>query len=275
MQYELYIDIFIFVNFVMDYLVLLIMRKILKCNATHFRIFVASIVGAGMSAVLVCVSLPETIKLIVLHLGISYIMLKLAFDVSRKNLLKEWCLFYFVGILMGGLYLFVSQYLGYKTRQTALFLAVAIITYFLALKAVNFWEMYWKTITKKYNVSLQIKDEVIKVGALYDTGNMLFDNITGNPVHIISAKGIKKFTNEVLLLRYIPYQTIQGECQVIPLVRADCMCIQGKRKIIIENPYIAISECMDFGNGDYELILHPACMQEDRNDDKNSSRKSV
>ena len=51
MYYELYIDVFFLVNFMMDAILLEILRKILGCPVSHGRVFL----GAGAGAFGTCV----------------------------------------------------------------------------------------------------------------------------------------------------------------------------------------------------------------------------
>ena len=66
MYYEVYIDVLFLINFMMDYLLLLIVRRVLKCTATHGNICVGSIFGAA--AVCICMLLPVRSTLIRLSL---------------------------------------------------------------------------------------------------------------------------------------------------------------------------------------------------------------
>lgn len=264
MQYELYIDIFFLVNFLLDYFVLLIMRKVMKCTATYFHLFLGAMAGAILTCILVCISIPEILKNFILYFGVNGIMLKAAFGISKKDFLKFWLLSYLISILMGGTMTCLSQHIGGHFRTLIVFVSIAVTTYVIVMKVSEFLENYWKVSAKKCRVVLEWENQSREVRALYDTGNLLVDQITGKPVHVISANAIKKFTKEELYpLRYIPYQTVQGDSKVMPLIKIDRMCILGEQKVIIEHPFLAISECLDFGNGDYEIILHPDCMRED------------
>ena len=46
MYYELYIDVFFLVNFMMDYLLLRLTGKMMKCSATHGRIIAGAAAGS-------------------------------------------------------------------------------------------------------------------------------------------------------------------------------------------------------------------------------------
>ena len=262
MQYELYIDIFFLIIFLMDYLLLLTVRHVLKWNCTHFRVILSAAIGALGSALLLFVNMPEGIKQIILHFGGSLLMINIAFGFHGRRLVYGWSIFYFAGMLMGGVFMFISQYLRKSVTEISLFICVAAGTYFLTRQILDYMEIHTKRISKKYNVTLHIGTEDVAFSALFDSGNMLKDRLSGREVHIISSKGVKKFTNNIPVMRYIAYQTVQGESKTMPLIKGDRMYIHGKKEQLIENPYFAVSECVDFGNGDNEIILHPDCIQE-------------
>ena len=46
MHYELYIDLFFLINFLMDYFLLLMVGKMLKCRIRRLRIIAGAMVGA-------------------------------------------------------------------------------------------------------------------------------------------------------------------------------------------------------------------------------------
>lgn len=264
MQYELYIDIFFLVNFVLDFLVLLIIKQMLPCTATHGNVLLGAITGAGLASIVVCLPIAGIWKNLLLHVLVNTIMLKVTFRVRRNVFFKAWILLYLVGIMIGGVLTFLSQYMGKYFRMTSLFLFVALCSYSIVSKAMDFLEMYWKVSGRKRQVILYWNGKTQEVSAIKDTGNMLFDAVTGEPVHVISNNAIKKFTNErISTIRYIPYHTVQNENSIMPLIRIDKMRIRGKQEVEIEKPLLGISECTHFGNGDYEMILHPKGLWED------------
>ena len=76
MYYEVYIDVLFLINFMMDYLLLLIVRRVLKCTATHGNICVGSIFGAA--AVCICMLLPvrsTLIRFLLFHLSVNAAMI--------------------------------------------------------------------------------------------------------------------------------------------------------------------------------------------------------
>lgn len=264
MQYELYIDVFFVVNFLLDYLVLLVVRRVLKSTAEKKNVLLGAGAGAALTSVLVCLPIAGILKIIILHLVISTVMIKITFGFHRKDILKKWSLLYLVSVLMGGVLSSVSQYLGANFRPIGLFLFVVVCSYRVVERMIEFFEGYCKVSGGKCQVQLYLREKMCVVTAVKDTGNMLYDRITGKPVHIISNNAIKKFTDGIpLTVRYIPYHTVQGDSKVMPLIKIDKMCICGKKKIEVREPLIGISECSEFGSGEYELILHPKDLREE------------
>lgn len=264
MRYELYIDIFFLVNFVLDFLVLKIVKQMLKCTATHGRILTGAILGAGLASVLTCIPIGGIWKHIVLHGVVNSLMIWVAFQVRKHIFVKAWILLYLVGIMMGGVLNLVNQYIGIYFRPTLLFLFIALGSYELVSKAMDFLEQYFKVSSRNCKAELYLNEECLLVRAIIDTGNMLFDPVTEKPVHIISDKAIKTFTKErVSMIRYISYHTVQNKDSVMPLIKIDKMRIRGKQETEIQSPLLAISECTHFGNGDYDLILHPKDLWEE------------
>ena len=51
--YELYVDVLFLVNFMMDYLLLLLVKKMLKCTATHGRVCLGAFAGALLTCIVV------------------------------------------------------------------------------------------------------------------------------------------------------------------------------------------------------------------------------
>lgn len=77
MYHELYIDVFFLVNFMMDYLLLLLVRRMLKCSDTHGNICIGSILGSFLTCVTVGLPIPcASVKYFIFHTIISFLMLK-------------------------------------------------------------------------------------------------------------------------------------------------------------------------------------------------------
>lgn len=106
---------------------------------------------------------------------------------------------------------------------------------------------------------LTVNGKDFHLKAFLDSGNHLSDPLTGKPVHIISKDACQKISSQISpgRLRYIPYRTIQKTTSILPVFSVKKMRITGESEFLIHSPLIGISEQKNFGNGKYEMLLHP------------------
>ena len=83
-----------------------------------------------------------------------------------------------------------------------------------------------------------------QIHALLDTGNSLCDPVTGKPVCILGKRQAGEILKEKELqtLRYIPYCSVGTEKGVLPVIRAEKMCIHTGQECWVEKPLIGICE---------------------------------
>ena len=77
MEYELYIDVFFLENFMMDHILLLLVRRILKSPATLGNIALGALAGSVLMCVVTVLPPPcPIIKFFLFHGVVSVIMLR-------------------------------------------------------------------------------------------------------------------------------------------------------------------------------------------------------
>lgn len=260
MQYELYIDVFFLVNFLMDYLVLLIIRRVLSCTATHGNVFLGALAGSLGACAVIIVPVPSFIKIICLYTLINTLMLIIGLKAIKNHIFwKSMILLYLTSFLLGGVMNWIAQYAGGYFRIGCLFFAVLTGCWFLVTKGLQFFESLWKLKEFQCEVTLYMGKHSLRLKAVIDSGNGLFDALTGKPVNIINKKTMEKLTEteKIQRIRYIPFHTVQEGEGVLPVITIDRMCIHGKEEKEVIAPLIGISVQHGFLDGTYELILHP------------------
>ena len=76
-NYELYIDVLFLVNFMMDYILLLLVRKMLKCTATHGNICIGAMTGSFLTCLVIILPvLHPFLKFILFHVVVNTAMIK-------------------------------------------------------------------------------------------------------------------------------------------------------------------------------------------------------
>ena len=76
MYYELYIDVLFLMNFMMDSLLLLAVKKVMNCPVSNGRVFLGSAAGAALTCLVLACPLPSALKLLAGYVGISSIMVR-------------------------------------------------------------------------------------------------------------------------------------------------------------------------------------------------------
>lgn len=55
MQYELYIDVFFLVNFMMDFLLLTFLKRMMRLDVPGFRVVLGALAGAAITCALIAI----------------------------------------------------------------------------------------------------------------------------------------------------------------------------------------------------------------------------
>lgn len=244
----------------MDFLVLLLVKEITKLYTTYIRITVSSLVCALLTCLIIVLPIPyANIKFVLFHVILNTIMIKIGFKINdKKEFLKCLITLYFVSFLLGGVFTYFQQYL----KISSLFFLMAIFSFWIVRGLCNFIKMMNHNQKKWCDVELYILDHVIHVKALLDTGNILRDPYTDQPVSVIekaSLKGVipQKIGEELgLSCRYIPYHSLgyQGVMQAVKITK---LHICGDNEYWIESPLIALSDDTLSANHNYQMILNP------------------
>ncbi len=257
MYYELYVDVLFLVNFMMDYLLLLIVRRMLKCSATHGNICVGALIGSVLTCVVVVLPIPyPMIKVILFHTLVNTCMIRAGLKIKTiRSFVKSMLMLYIGGFLLGGILEAFRPYV----RVGSLFFAVAVAGYYMVLGIWKFLSYIQRWNQCHCEVELYLGEKKYRVKGMIDTGNGLRDPNSGQPVNILDRGSAKKFFGEehVKNMRYIPYQSIGKKGGVLPAFQIDKMCVHRDGECWVEFPLIGISEEEISAGGEYEMILNP------------------
>lgn len=241
----------------MDYLLLLCVRKMLKCSATHVNICLGALTGALLTCIVVILPIPYAfIKGILFHVFVNTCMLKVGLKIKNiRSFIQAIIMLYIGSFLLGGIMEVFRPYI----KVGSLFLLVAIAGYYLFLGIWKFISYMQRWNRYHCDVELQLTGRVYRLKGLIDTGNGLRDPVSGQPVSIIDRKTARKLLQEedVKNVRYIPYKTIGNREGVLPIIRIDRLCVQGENACTVETPLIGICEEEISTGGEYEMILNP------------------
>lgn len=260
MQYEVYLDVLFLENMMMDFLILLAVKKVFPCSATYGSLLAGSFTGSLLTCAILFFPCPVWVRYILLFFLVNSCMTVIGLKLRTFPVfLKAWILLYLTSFLLGGIMSWLHLYFGNFFRMASALFALGIFGFFLLYHGLLFLKKLWKFQNHSRDVILSVNGKSFHFKAFIDSGNHLSDPLTGKPVHIISKSAYQKMESQISHggFRYIPYQTIQKTNSVLPVFSIQQMNITGNSEILIRSPLIGISEQKNFGNGTYEMILHP------------------
>lgn len=257
MYYELYVDVLFLVNFMMDYLLLLLVKKMLKCTATHGNICLGAAVGSFLTCVIVVLPIPYAVlKFVLFHMVVNTFMIRAGLKIKKaRTFVKAYILLYIGGFLLGGVLEAVHQYV----RVGSLFFAIAIGGYCVVSKLWDFIGSVQRINQCHCKVDLYLGEKMCQVEGIIDTGNGLRDPISNQPVSILDKTVARQFLGDEKLsqVRYIPYHSIGKQEGVLLALKIDQMCIHRENECWVKEPMIGVSEETISAEGEYKMILNP------------------
>ena len=259
MIYEVYIDVYLIENMLLDAQILLLVLLLLKEKIVLWRLIAAALAG-GIGAVLILLS--------GIGFGVRYVFMILALDIAmlalcmkgifgREAVIRQLVMgvIYFHGIAFahGKLMECADRVGGGKTARTLVSATMAA--------AVVFMLIYHRIMEERciYEVVLTENGENIELKALLDTGNLLTDPVSGKPVSVVEETD----TLRQWMIKYpqkykvIPYHSIGNEHGILEGIVLDELMIQKKKEKKVEkDTIIALYAGKLSKDGTFQMILN-------------------
>lgn len=109
-----------------------------------------------------------------------------------------------------------------------------------------------------YEVTLYDRGKELRVTALLDTGNHLYEPYGRQPVHVITEGVARQLCSDMDHILYIPFSAVGTEHGMLPGIRIDAMVLKKEGRLCqrVERPWLAISHQPLSVNQQYEMLLH-------------------
>lgn len=284
---KVYIEYILIDNFVLDYLILLITGKVLRLNYKKYRLIVASIIGSVAS--ILSTIIPEHFLLVITYkfvLGI--ILVLIAFRIERfRRFIGIYLSFICFTFLMGGLSWTMVMMFNLSTTNLGItgydsvvplgvILAGCAICTKLIFRLCLF--IYQKRDCEQFlaDIEVFVNNKSVKIKGFIDSGNRLFDHVTGLPIIIIATSGLKtiltqdvfeefiKKTNNDIKKRYnahfILFQTLSGVSKPMVVFKPDKLLFIYNGRTYQSNVMIGITHMGFKDVSDYDALLHPSML---------------
>ena len=278
-----YVDILVFLNTVIDCVLLLIAAAIGGRKPVRWRLVAASFLGGGYSLILLLPALSGPV-LTLSRLLSAAVITAVAFPFrSLRAFLYQWGLFYLAGFLFAGLmtalwFVFTppQMMLGngvvYFHLQPAV-LIVGVLAVYLLIRLLFRHLRGFHADRERVVLTLTNALGQAKTVAVTDTGNRLHDPFGGEPVILLSAQAAGPILDPAVRdylrggenaavralekgVRLIPYEGV-GKQGLLPLVRVDSVeKWDGSERTVCERAKIAVTD-QQFFEGGCGALLHP------------------
>lgn len=276
-----YADVLFLINFISSYIMLrLIERLILKRRVKPVRIVIAAAVGGVASVIVFCADIPSVLLLPIKTLS-AVIMVFAAFFTRGGHILRTvlW-LFALSGMTVAAA-IMLAMLLGgatgvlvrcgtvYFDLPPGVFLPLFILSYAAAAAFMKILQN--RRAKRRYSVTISYGGKKITVPALFDSGNLLRDPLSGKCVSVLEWDKAKELIGadygfdtilehtDNVILRAVPYRGINGTNGIIYAFAADELEIPEERKSAA-NTLIGLYDGRLSPDGEYNALVNSALL---------------
>lgn len=273
-----YVDEMFLLNLIINYFILLATAKLCALPLKRLRFAISAAVGALYSVLLLYPPL-QFLASPLTKLALGFLMTVLAFGVEIK-LLKPFFAFLAVSAAFGGAvyaasilagnYLDGGLYVKASLRVLVLSFAVCYFTLTIVFKR------FGKRIAREiHTVKFVISGKTVEFKALRDTGNELYDPLSGLPVMVVGIqeagkllstdqiealkKGVTEFIEAIgrdetlrSKFRLVPYSTVGHSASLLPVFRPDTLWVDGKED---KNTLVGLAPTILCNDSEFSAVI--------------------
>lgn len=217
MYLEVYPDIIFVLNFILDYIILTILKVVNRKKSTVKRRILAAVFGAFIAALVGLLPWMNVfIRFIIINVVTSMVMLLLAFGkLSISDLMKQMTTLFLITYSIGGL----INSIYYNTRirvklvpigKTVIFsnipakyiIVIALLLFPTIIFLLWLYRIFHSNDREVYDLELIFHNTRIKSKGFYDSGNCLYDPLFKKPVIIVEEILLEELLSPELLNEY-------------------------------------------------------------------------
>ena len=252
----IYIDEFLFVNFVMNYMILFLTKSVLKYKISVWRLVFGSIAGS-LYAALMFLPFAEYALILPAKILFSLILVICVFSLgSISNILRTTAVFYLVCFVLGGCGYAISNAVSQSDFPLKLLFITITIAYIL-ISCVG--ELYKKiSVRSNYFATIDVwqSDGHAVITGLIDTGNNLYEPLTNIPVIVVESDCLKSLPLASVKMRYIPYNSLGNSDGMLVGFKPDIIKINDTSIDAI----VAISQNKLSADRSYYALINPVLL---------------
>ena len=270
MYYKLYIDSVFILQMTSNLYLLSLSGQILKCTATHKRIWMGAAAGAAMICIAIVVPVGTVgIRILLSAIPVSMCMLRIAFRIRQgKKLIYASLVLAGCGFFLGSIMIWILNRLRTVLRGHAsllIALVIGFLSYCILFRLIVIMRRKKENCLRTVEIYVPELQQKVRVQALLDTGNHLTDPLSGAPVNLISERMAKQVMSVFRPEKYhvIPFRSVGKDRGVLNAYELPELIIEGQEQTIRkEHVIVAICNTGISEESIYQMILHPRLLED-------------
>ena len=270
MYYKLYIDSVFILQMASNLYLLSLAGQILKCTATHKRIWMGAAAGASMICIAIIVPVGTVgIRILVSAIPVSMCMLRTAFQIRRgKRLLHASLVLAGCGFFLGSIMIWILNRLRTILRDRESLLIVLVtgyLSYCILFKLIAVMRRKKENCLRTVEIYVPELQQKVRMQAFLDTGNHLTDPVSGAPVSLISERMAMQMKSVFKPEKYhaIPFRSVGKDRGVLNAYELPELIIEGQEQSIRkEHVIVAICNTGISEESVCQMILHPRLLED-------------
>lgn len=260
---KIYVDLIIFINFMLDFILLVSVSLILRRITNIIRIIMGAFIGSiSILALFINIS---SFELFLFKIFISILMILISFGYKNiKYTFNNLVYLYLLSIILGGALYLINDEFSYKNTGLVFFhngfsinfiiiLILSPIVVFLYVKRVREEK---ERLSRYYKCSITfLNNKIVTLTGFLDTGNNLYDPYKKRPIIVINKDILKDYKPRCIL---VPCITVNKE-SMLKCFRIKKLVINGN--LIEDECLVGISD-NNFNMCEVDLLLHNKIIKE-------------
>lgn len=262
-----FIDVFFIYNFIINLILLISTKLMCFAKAGILNIVFGAFVGAFYSVCHMIFQLNGIVSYLINIASVCAVVYISFVPKTLKSLIKNSAAFFCANFIYGGAMFFLVYFfnIGIHFGGGIFYVDIPIAALILSATAVYGLIFFTKHVLEKKmlfskkicSLEITVGSKTFTVDALCDTGNSLFEPISGAPVIFIEEDIINRNDINISTYRFVPYKSAGGSGCVMAFA-PDSVKIDNKKTDILV--YAAIFSGILSKDGEYHAILHPFLM---------------
>ena len=279
---SIYFEPLIIQNLLLTTLISISAYRFLHTKIAPFRVFTAAAIATVFTLFYPLVKMP--LWLGILTKVIISILTALVLFIGKIKLLKGIAALLFAVFLYGGA-TYIMACLKYESAVDALtrplpvgfwlIVGTSVVCYFLVKRLTVSYHRRHDTASEIYRYRLVIGERVIEGSGFMDTGNRLYDNVSGLPIVLLSAKALAPHLSDAELTELLCGRadkvftgarksrvgSIGGKTDLWLFSPSEFEVYSENSEHILYDVMVGLSFSSLSGGESYDAILHPSLMR--------------